>query len=150
MQEVIRTFTTIINGDNDEALKKLTSSDSYLQIPPVLKSVALILAFLLLPSSQPQHVFTKSCIERIISLVVGSLDYINPPDYLNDLMTFLKAFTRAYLVRYRGERGLFKLFNEDIVYDKHDPNDKFLMIDEDIEAFFDSLWIDVIPRLVFL
>ena len=49
MQEVIRAFTTIINGDNEDSYKKLTQSDSYLQIPPTLKSVALILTFLLLP-----------------------------------------------------------------------------------------------------
>ena len=51
MQEVIRAFTTIINGENEEAYKKLMIADGYLQIPSVLKSVALIIAFLLLPSS---------------------------------------------------------------------------------------------------
>ena len=83
MQEVIRTFTTIINSENEENIKKITSGDSYLQIPPVLHSVALILAFLLLPESQPQHIFIKSCIERLFSMILGSLDVINPPEYLN-------------------------------------------------------------------
>jgi hypothetical protein len=59
---VIKAFTIIINGDNEDSLKKLTTSDNYLQIQPVLKSVAMTLAFLILPSSQPQHYFIKSCI----------------------------------------------------------------------------------------
>jgi len=83
MQEVIRTFTTLINSDNEESIKKITSGDNYLQIPAVLNSVALILAFLLLPEHRPQHVFIKSCIERLFSLITGSLDVINPPEYLN-------------------------------------------------------------------
>ena len=60
------------------------------------------MAFLLLPSDQPQHVFIKACIERIFSIVGGSLDNVNPPDYLSDILTFLKAFSRFYLVRYRA------------------------------------------------
>ena len=77
MHEVIRSFTAIINGDSDDILKKLTSTDGYLQIPSSLKSIALILVFLMLPEEQPQHIFVKSCIERLFSLIVGSLDYIN-------------------------------------------------------------------------
>ena len=102
MQEVIRAFTTIINGDNEDSYKKLTQADGYLQIPSTLKSIALILTFLLLPESYPQHIFIKSCIERIFSIIKGSLDYNNPPDYLVDLLTFLKSFCRFYLIRYRG------------------------------------------------
>ena len=94
--------------------------DPFLQIQPVLKSVALALAYLLLPNSQPQHVFIKSCIERLFCLVISSLDHINPPEYLNDLLGFVKVFVRAYLLRYRGERGLFLLVNEDSVEDYHD------------------------------
>mgnify|MGYP000848937324 CR=1 FL=1 len=51
MQEVIKAFTIIINGENEEALKKLTTSDNYLQIQPVLKSAAMALAYLMLPES---------------------------------------------------------------------------------------------------
>lgn len=102
MQEVIKAFTTLIDADNEESLKKITSSDPFLQIQPALKSVALALAYLLLPESQPQHVFIKSCVERLFNLVITSLDHINPPDYLNDLLGFIKAFVRAYLLRYRG------------------------------------------------
>lgn len=83
MQEVIRSFTTIINSDNEDNIKKVTSGDNYLQLPAVLNSAALILAFLLLPEHQPQHIFIKSCIERLFSLILGSLDVINPPEYLN-------------------------------------------------------------------
>ena len=79
MQEVIRAFTTIINADNDESLKKLTSCEAYLQIQPVIKSCALIVTYLLLPSSYPQHVFIKSCIHRLFSLFTSVLDYVNPP-----------------------------------------------------------------------
>lgn len=49
MQEVIKAFTTLIDADNEESLKKITSSDPFLQIQPALKSVALALAYLLLP-----------------------------------------------------------------------------------------------------
>jgi hypothetical protein len=62
MQEVIRAFTTIIQGSNEESLKQLTITDPFLQIQPVLKSVAFIMVYLLLPNNQPQHVFIKSCI----------------------------------------------------------------------------------------
>ena len=62
MQEVIKAFTTLIDGDNDDAVKKLTASDSFLQVQPALKSVALALAYLLLPDSQPQHVFIRACV----------------------------------------------------------------------------------------
>lgn len=132
MQEVIKAFTTLIDADNEESLKKITSSDPFLQIQPALKSVALALAYLLLPESQPQHVFIKSCVERLFNLVITSLDHINPPDYLNDLLGFIKAFVRAYLLRYRGERGLFLLYNEDIIEDVHMHNDKNLLIDSSI------------------
>ena len=47
---------------NDDAVKKLTASDSFLQVQPALKSVALALAYLLLPDSQPQHVFIRACV----------------------------------------------------------------------------------------
>ena len=91
-----------------------------------------MLAYLLLPESQPQHVFIKSCVERLFNLVITSLDHINPPDYLNDLLGFIKAFVRAYLLRYRGERGLFLLYNEDIIEDVHNYNDKSLLINSSI------------------
>jgi hypothetical protein len=150
MQEVIKAFTTLIDGDNDDAVKKLTSSDSFLQVQPALKSVALALAYLLLPDSQPQHVFIRACVERLFNIVITSLDHINPPDYLNDLLGFIKAFVRAYLLRYRGERGLFKLYNEDHLEDHHEPNDKDLLIDASVENFFDSLWDEIIPKIVYL
>lgn len=57
---------------------------------------------------------------------------------------------RAYLVRYRAERGLFVLSNEDTVEDVHAPNNKDLLIDESCEEFFDSLWSELIPKLVYL
>ena len=102
MHQVIKAFTIIINGDNEDSLKKLTTSDNYLQIQPVLKSVAMTLAYLILPASQPQHYFIKSCIQRVFVLIISSLDYVNPPEYLNDLITFSKAFVRSYLIRFRG------------------------------------------------
>jgi hypothetical protein len=92
----------LIDSDSDDNLKKITSSDPFLQIQPALKSIALALAYLLLPDSQPQNFFIKSCIERLFNIVVTSLDHINPPEYLNDLLGFVKAFVRAYLLRYRG------------------------------------------------
>jgi hypothetical protein len=103
-------------------LKKIVASDPFLQIQSTIKSVALILAYLLLPQNYPQHVFIKSCIERLFNLVITSLDHINPPDYINDLLGFAKSFVRAYLLRYRSERGLFSLFNEDVIDDYHDEN----------------------------
>lgn len=65
-------------------------------------------------------------------------------------MVFAKAFVRYYLLRFRGERGLFKLYNEDIITDLHEPNDQNLMIDQDVQDFFDALWVDIIPKIVFL
>jgi hypothetical protein len=97
MQEVIRAFTTIIQGSNEESLKQLTITDPFLQIQPVLKSVAFIMVYLLLPNNQPQHVFIKSCVERLFSLVTSSLDHINPPEYLGDMLGFVKIFVSAYL-----------------------------------------------------
>lgn len=150
MQEAIKAFTTLIDSDNEEALKKLTAADAFLQVQPTLKSVALALAYLLLPESQPQHVFIRACVERLFNIVVTSLDHINPPDYLSDLLGFIKAFVRAYLLRYRNERGLFLLHNEDTLEDRHEPNSTGLLIDSSTEEFFDSLWDEVIPKIVYL
>lgn len=111
MQEIIRTFTTIVNSDSEETIKKVTSGDSFLQLPAILNSVALILTFLILPKHQPQHIFIKSCIERLFSIILGALDVINPPIYVTEMLSFLKSFTRFFLFRYRNERGLFKLYN---------------------------------------
>jgi hypothetical protein len=102
MQEVIKAFTTLIDSSSEDNLKKITSSDPFLQIQPILKSVAVILAHLLMPESQPQHIFVKSCIQRLFNLVITSLDHINPPEYLGDLLSFIKAFIRSYLLRYRN------------------------------------------------
>lgn len=91
-----------------------------MQIQSVLKSIALALSYLLLPQTNPQHFFVTSCIERLFNLVITSLDHVNPPEYLNDLLGFVKVFVRAYLLRYRGERGQFLLFNEDDIEDHHE------------------------------
>lgn len=42
------------------------------------------------------------------------------------------------------------LYNEDTVEDVHAPNNKDLLIDESCEEFFDSLWSELIPKLVYL
>jgi hypothetical protein len=63
-------------------------------------------------------------------LITSSLDYVNPPDYLNDLVRFSKAFVRSYLIRFRGERGQNLLYNEDSVEYYHQTNDKNLFLDE--------------------
>lgn len=70
--------------------------------------------------------------QRLFNIVITSLDHINPPDYLNDLLGFIKAFVRAYLLRYRGERGLFMLYNEDVLDDHHEPNEKDLLLDSSV------------------
>ena len=119
MQEVIKAFTTLIDSSSEDSIKKITSSDPFLQIQPILKSVAVILAYLLMPENQPQHIFVKSCIQRLFNLVITSLDHINPPEYLSDLLSFIKAFIRSYLLRFRNERGLFVLLNEDVIEDLH-------------------------------
>lgn len=129
MQEVIRAFTTIIEGSNEEGLKKLTATDPFLLIQPVLKSVALAMVYLLLPASQPQHSFIKSCIHRLFCLVTSSLDHINPPEYLGDLLGFVKIFVAAYLQRYRAERGVYLLSNEDEINDSSRESQKELLID---------------------
>lgn len=49
MQEVIKAFTTLIDSSSEDNIKKITSSDPFLQIQPILKSVAVILAYLLMP-----------------------------------------------------------------------------------------------------
>ena len=148
MQEVIRAFTAIIEGQ-EEDVKKVVSSDPFLQIQPILKSVAVILANLTLPQSEPQHYFVKSCLERVFTLVTSSLDYIAPPDYVLDFLSFTKAYVRAYLLRYRSERGQFMLWNEDYLEDHHVDKPGPYRIDQAGEEFFDSLWEEIIPRIVY-
>ena len=46
-------------------------------------------------------------------------------------MTFAKAFVRYFLMRYRGERGLYKLFNEDVIDDIHEVKENHFLIDSE-------------------
>lgn len=45
---------------------------------------------------------------------------------------------------------MFLLYNEDVLDDHHEPNDKDLLVDSSVEEFFDSLWDEVIPKIVYL
>lgn len=42
------------------------------------------------------------------------------------------------------------LFNEDVIEDLHQENDQNLLIDASGEEFFDSLWDEIIPKIVYL
>jgi hypothetical protein len=57
------------------------------------------------------------------------LDHINPPEYLGDLLGFVKIFVAAYLQRYRAERGVYILSNEDDIDDSSRESQKELLID---------------------
>lgn len=48
-QEIIKIFTTLIDPASEEILKKLTGADGFIDTPPILKSIAVLLVNLLLP-----------------------------------------------------------------------------------------------------
>jgi hypothetical protein len=45
----MRAISTVIEGASEESLKKIAGADPFLQIMPILKSSALILAYMILP-----------------------------------------------------------------------------------------------------
>ena len=114
-QEIIKVITCVIDPSTEDEIKKLTNEDPSLGTPCILKSAANILVNLLKPTKEAGWKNIWSCIERIFSLISSTMDHSHEVEFMNDFLIFMKQFVKSFIFRYRKERNIHELYNEDYI-----------------------------------